>query len=143
MIIYALTLMASSLILSPIVLIAGIGVFSYQTGLEFNFQANAYRSLTSFGPQKFGNWEKLPEIEYISVFKTTITHSVTSMTGNPTYQSSKVVQVNLIYNGRQKLLIYQGKNLEKAFGIAKSISNELNIDIWDATKRDQDWFKEN
>jgi hypothetical protein len=53
-----------------IILLGGALKLSLREGFELNLEDKKYRNVYSIFAINFGFWKKLPDIEYISVFKT-------------------------------------------------------------------------
>ncbi|WP_407557027.1 hypothetical protein [Winogradskyella sp. 4-2091] len=117
-----------------------IGVYLLiQDGVEINFEQKTYRRIKSLFGISIGKWQPLPEIDYVSVFKTTETTTVWAASASANV-SSAIVKVNLFYNTNQKIEIYDTKDVEDAFAKAKQIASILDIDVLDATTRDTTWL---
>ena len=110
-----------------------------QDGIELDYKNKTYRRIKSLFGITIGKWQPLPEIEYISVFKTTETTTVWAASASANV-SSAVVKVNLFYNTNQKIEIYDTKDVEDAFSKAKEIASILHVDILDATTRETKWL---
>ncbi|MUU78495.1 hypothetical protein [Winogradskyella endarachnes] len=110
-----------------------------QDGVELNFKQNTYRRTKSFFGLSFGKWQPLPDIDYVSVFKTTETTTVWAASASANV-SSAIVKVNLFYNTNQKIEIYDTKDVDEAFTKAKQIASVLQIDVLDATSRETKWL---
>lgn len=121
---------------------ASTGLFMLHSGIEINFKEKLYRNVSIIGPQYFGRWEPLPELEYVSLFRTNLTHSATGLSGVSVSQKSSIVQVSLVSEGNKRIKVFEGKDMTVAVEKAKEFSKELNIDIWDATIRPADWYVE-
>ena len=113
--------------------------FIHTTGIELNLENLKYRTTTAFFSLTFGKWQDLPEIEYISVFKTSESTVVRAITAE-TVVKNEVIKVNLFYNTNQKIEAYKTQNIDDAFEKAKQIATVLNIDILDATERESKWL---
>lgn len=109
-----------------------------ENGIAINFNNKTYRSFKSIFGFTFGQWKPLPNIEYISIFKTTEVTTVWARTAS-TNVSSTVIKVNLFYNTNQKIEVYNTHNVDEAFKKAKEIAAVLNINILDATTKDSKW----
>ena len=110
-----------------------------QDGVELDYERKRYRRVKSLFGITLGKWQPLPDIEYISVFKTTETTTVWASSASANV-SSFVVKVNLFYDTNQKIEIYDSKNLDDAFLKAKQIASVLNIAVLDATSRETKWL---
>lgn len=117
-----------------------IGIYLLiQDGVELDYENKTYRRVKSFLGLTVGKWQPLPEIEYVSVFKTTETTTVWAASASANVSSS-VVKINLFYNTNQKIEVYDSKNLDEAFSTAKQIASALEVDVLDATSRDTKWL---
>ena len=124
--------------LGIIFIISSLFFFKYD-GIEIDFETKQYRNIYGILNFKFGKWEDLPDIEYVSVFKTTQTSRVWISTAS-TVVTNTSVKVNLFYNTNRKLEIYESEKSDDAFKIAKEVALHLDIDILDATKRESEWL---
>lgn len=80
-----------------------IGIYLLiQDGVELNFEARTYRRTKSFFGLTFGKWQPLPNIDYVSVFKTTETTTVWAASASANI-SSAIVKVNLFIIPIKKL----------------------------------------
>ncbi len=137
------------LVLSSFALISGnfLGIlfgvagfyFFRNEGLEMNLENSQYRTTTSLFNLTFGTWNPLPEIEYVSVFKTTQTSRVWVSTAS-TQVTISCVKVNLFYNTNRKIEAYETDNTDQAFAIATQIASALHLKILDATSKDPNWL---
>lgn len=121
-------------------IIIGMGIFFLLVeGSEFDFKHQKYRELKSFLGVSFGKWKPIPNIEYISVFRTneTTTLRQTSAQANV---SNEVIKINLFYNGNQRINAYRTYTIDDAFDKARVFSSILNIDILDATEKESKWL---
>lgn len=124
--------------LGIIFLISSLFFFKYD-GIEIDFETKKYRNIYGILNFKFGKWEDLPDVEYISVFKTTQTSRVWVSTAS-TVVTNTSIKVNLFYNTNRKLEIYESEKSDDAFKIAKEVALHLDIDILDATKKESEWL---
>jgi hypothetical protein len=139
---FALMRILNSPISGVLMTVASLGLFAFQSGIEINFQEKFYRNVSIIGPQSFGKWMPLPELGYISLFKTNLVYTATGRSGTSVSQKSSIIQVSLVGTENQKIKVYEGKDKNEAIAKAKEFSKLFNIDIWDATIRPADWFRE-
>lgn len=128
----------SGLIIAIVPLFVGCYFFKSK-GVEFNFKNKKFRYITSWMGLIFGKWQSLPEIEYISVFKSEEKTRVWVSTAS-TVVSDTITKVNLFYNGNHKIKAYKTSSIDDAFKKAKEIAGLLKVDILDATKRESEWL---
>lgn len=121
-------------------ILIGMGLFLLLVeGSEFNFNNETYREIKSILGISFGKWKPIPNIDYISVFRTNETTTLRSRTAEANV-SNEIFKLNLFYNTNQRIEAYNTSNVEDAFKTAKAIASILNIDILDATERDSKWL---
>lgn len=121
-------------------ILSGIGVFlMLREGSEIDLASKKYREIYSVIGVKIGKWKDLPEIEYVSVFKTNETKRVQGMGASANF-SNQVYKLNLFHNRNEKIEAYITDDLNDAFENAKYLAQVLNIDILDATERDSKWL---
>lgn len=113
--------------------------FLKKDGIQFNLENKKYRKTVSLFGLVYGKWQDLPDIEYVSVFKSTQTSRVWVSTAS-TNVTSTTIKVNLFYNTNQKIEAYETENSHDAFIKAKEIAIALNIDVLDATERESKWL---
>ena len=121
-------------------ILIGMGVFFLLVeGSEFDFKNQNYREIKSIFGFSFGKWKPIPNIEYVSVFRTneTTTLRQTSAEANVT---NEIIKLNLFYNTNQKIEAYNTYKLDDAFTKAKEIASLLKVDVLDATKRESKWL---
>lgn len=120
--------------------LSGIGVFlMLREGSEIDLASKKYREIYSVMGIKFGVWKDLPDIEYVSVFKTKENKRVQGMGASANF-SNEVYKLNLFYSRNNKIEVYLTEDISDAFEKAKYIADVLNIDVLDATERVSKWL---
>lgn len=114
-------------------------IFMYADGIEIDLKLKKYRNIISFFGLHFGKWKTLPNIEYVSVFKTSETTTIRAISAEANVKND-IIKVNLFHNTNQKIEAYNTQNVDDAFKKAKQIATILNIDILDATERESKWL---
>jgi len=125
-------------------IIIGIGsliFISVIEGIEIDFNSRKYRNAKFIGKLTIGNWQNLPEINYISVFRTTITRAIVGRSEARVSSSERVIIINLIYDKNKKLRVYKTKDYKDAFKKAELFSQKLNLRIFDATEKIGKWIE--
>lgn len=115
------------------------GYLLIEDGLEIDFDNKKYRTTKSFFGITFGRWIPLPDIEYVSIFKTKEVTTIWARSASANISNS-VFKVNLFHNTNQKIKAYVTKDIDDAFKKAKEIASSLHIDILDATEQDSKWL---
>lgn len=127
-----------SMIFGTIFTLIGSNLLSTE-GTEINLENKTYRSFKSIFGKKFGKWEKCPEFEYVSVFKTNENQTVRVITAETKFQT-EIIFVNLFYNRNKHLTFYKTQDKNNAFKVAEKLKSIFNIDILDATKNEKKWL---
>jgi hypothetical protein len=118
----------------------GIGVYLLlKEGSEIDFNNKKFRRIKSILSLNLGKWKPLPDIEYISVFRTNETTTLRSRSAEAKV-SNEIIKLNLFYNTNQKIEVYRTYDIRDGFEKAKQIAFQLNIDILDATERESKWL---
>lgn len=121
-------------------ILSGIGLFLiHKEGIEVNLGTKSYRSLISFGGIHFGKWKPLPNLDYVSVFKTTENVRVRAVTAEANL-NNEVYKINLFYNRNKHITAYKTEEVEDALKVGIEISKTLKIDVLDATTPNQKWL---
>ncbi|RZN84679.1 MAG: hypothetical protein EVB11_01100 [Winogradskyella sp.] len=121
-------------------IIIGMGIFLLLiNGSEFDFEHHKYRKIKSILGISIGKWEPLPDIEYVSVFKTNELTTLRSRSAEANVKN-EVIKLNLFYNTSKRIEAYRTYNIDDAFNKAKEIASLLNVDILDATERESKWI---
>ncbi|MEP2689368.1 hypothetical protein [Maribacter dokdonensis] len=104
--------------------------FSVVKDVLFDLNNKKYKIQYCVGPIKFGKWKKLPEIEYVSVFKQRLAN------GN------FVFEANLWYSTNKHFNIFESELKNPVFLLGKNVAKALNIDLLDATvPNDYKWIE--
>lgn len=122
-----------------LVLLGAALKLALREGFELDLQEKRYRNIYSVFAINFGSWKKLPEIEYVSVFKT-IKKSRARVIAAEANLGFEVYKLNLFYNKNKHIETYVTDDKEDAFKVAKHIALALTIDILDATETEKVWL---
>ncbi len=104
-------------------------------GIEIDVFNKRYRKLNSVFAVTFGFWKPLPELEYVSIFKTTVKTRARVITAQA-ISSQVVYQINLFYNRNKHITAYQGESKEDAIVVAQNLATALELEIYDATREE-------
>ncbi|OUR91624.1 hypothetical protein A9Q87_09970 [Flavobacteriales bacterium 34_180_T64] len=103
-------------------LLAAVGVgFCSQKRIYIDLINSKIKSAFEIGPLKFGKWQTMKNLEYVSVFH------------RPKENGSYAFEVNLWYEKVKRIELYERDNYFEAFKIGFNVSEGLNIDLLDAT----------
>jgi len=109
------------------------------TGSQIDLAAHRYRTIWSIFALHFGRWKPLPDFEYISVFKGRTSQRMRSISASLNTEGEAYL-VNLFYDRNQRITFYRTEDKEDAFRAAKHFNQVLELDILDATEREQKWL---
>jgi hypothetical protein len=101
-------------------------------GIEINTKENKLREFISFFGIKLGGWKDFNNPEYISVF--------TAKYYDEDGSKNEILNINLFFENKQHITVYQTGDLEVAFEIAKFFKETLNINVLDATTNESKWL---
>ena len=90
--------------------------FSLTNSFRFDIEKKRFREDFHLGPFIYGEWEPLPDLEYVSVFNF----------------KDGFYQINLWIKGNDFYTITGTDDLEIALEVGESIAKKLNIDLLDA-----------
>ncbi len=111
-----------------------------KTGVEINIENKKYRYLYKLFGISVGSWEKLPKIEYISVFKVHLKYKAgLSLSIEHEFKDS-MYRIILFYNTNQTINVFETKNIKEAFKHAKFLAQFLSVDVLDATQKKSKWL---
>ena len=97
---------------------------------------------TVFGVS-FGNWKKLPALDYILIFKTVYVKCEACHLEDFEDEAKGIYQVSLVHHKSRKIIIHESKNKEEVFALATRIGAELNLPVRDSAsnRRKAVWIK--
>lgn len=110
-----------------------IGVsFCYRKRIHIDVFNSRFKPTIELGPLKLGKWQIIRNYQYVSVFHQPLT------SGTYTFK------VNLWYDNNKHFELYEKDDYKEAFLIGYELSEELNIDLLDATvPNDFKWIDKN
>jgi len=109
-------------------------------GTQVDFINKRYRTIWSIFGLHIGTWKPCPEFDYISVFRTSESQTVSVVTAITTI-SREIIMINLFY-GNRHLTFYKTNDKAQAFKVAEHFRIVFNLNILDATERDKKWLYE-
>jgi hypothetical protein len=104
-----------------IILLPTALAFSIVRDWYFDLDNHRYKIEYCLGPVRFGKWQNLPEIQYVSIFK--------QLKENDDY----VYETNLWYKKNKHFNILESDNIEAVFEMGKRVAKILNVKLLDAT----------
>ena len=141
MLLYSIYLLQAYLFGGIILTIGSLLFIAHVKGIELDLTNKKYRTVKIIGNQSFGRWQDLPQIKYISVFRTIIASSVMGRSGATVTNREKTILINLVHGKNQRLRVYKTENTDDAFEKAKYFSEKLNVRIFDATAKKGKWLE--
>lgn len=101
-------------------------------GIEISLEGKAYRTIYSVFGITVGKWKLLPEIDYVSVFRTR-KKSRARVIAAQADLGFEIFRLNLFYEGNKHIIAYETETKEEAFKVAEHIAMVLNTTTHDAT----------
>jgi hypothetical protein len=87
---------------------------------------------------KWGDFEPLPEINYILVFRNVFVKCEGCAIDEFENSPSAYFQVSMVHHTNRRIIVHETRNKEEAFNIAKNLGSKLHLKIKDsATDRRQ------
>jgi len=108
--------------------------FLMEEGVELDLSEKRYRQLTSWYGIKFGKWQTLPKIEYVSIFETKKRSRVRAGGGNAAHFSEVIFKLNLFYKKNKHISLLDSEDRDEILKIGDNISKILNIRFHKALK---------
>ena len=110
--------------LEPCIYFVSVGIaFTFTKSIHIDVKNSKFRPTINLGPIKLGRWQKIENYEYVSVF------------AQPLQDGGYIFEVNLWYDRNKHFELYEENDYKEAFIIGYELSEELNIDLLDATER--------
>lgn len=119
------------LVLWAALIIGGLIMIS-TNGIELDFQENQYRTVSSFLGSNYGLWKSFPRIDYLSLFKTTVTQTVGGRGFRSTATatlSDKMIVINLFNTDGKPTTLYMTKNAKIATEIAEKVRIHFGVEV--------------
>ena len=105
-----------------VVFLVGVGIaFCSRKRIHVDIENSRFKPTIEIGPVKIGKWKTIMNYEYISVFH------------QPLGDGDYIYEVNLWYDKNKHFKLYEQNNYKEAFVIGYELSEELDIDLLDAT----------
>ena len=98
----------------------GIG-FCSRKRIYVDLEHSRFKPTIEVGPLKFGKWTTIMDYEYVSVFH------------QPLKSGNYIYEVNLWYDKNKHFKLYEQDDYKEAFLMGFDLSEELDIDLLDAT----------
>lgn len=101
---------------------SALGVsFTSRKRIYVDLKTSRFKPSFEVGPLRFGKWATIKTYEYVSVFH------------QPLKGGAYIYEVNLWYDGNKHFQLYEHTDYTEAFLIGYKLSEQLNIDLLDAT----------
>lgn len=115
-------------------------IFISNAKLEIDTEAKKFRHVISLPGIKYGKWNYLPPLDYISV-RGIIYSRLKRNPVNDNYSRTKKLQVNLVSTDKDLLTVWEGEDNEEAFAAAKFLAQNLTLKILNATQSPFEWME--
>jgi hypothetical protein len=96
-------------------------LFARVKSVLFDLRENRFKEEYRVGPLRLGRWKKLPDIQYVSVFR--------QLKENGSY----VYEVNMWVKRNKSFTLYESGDLATAFSMGENTAKTLKVDLLDAT----------
>lgn len=110
----------SSLFIITVLIATAVGLATHKR-VYIDLSQSRFKPTIEIGNFKYGKWKTIHNYEYISVFY------------DASKSPSEQFEVNLWYDSNQHFELYSRNNFEDALEVGFALSEELNIDLLDAT----------
>lgn len=106
----------------PVILLTAIGIsFCSRKKIYIDIKNSRFKPSIEVGPIKVGKWKTIINYKYVSVFH------------QPLSNGGSVFEVNLWYDKNKHFKLYEQNDYKEAFLMGYDLSEELDIDLLDAT----------
>lgn len=121
-------------------ILVGLPVFFAKAGIQIDFRQRLYRQYFGVAEVKFGKWQQLPEIDYVTVY---VAHyaqrgSVASIDNVRRYSR---IKVSLIVSRTERYDAGFFDSREKALNAGLLIARNLRTRLLDYTDREPRWVE--
>jgi hypothetical protein len=123
-------------------LLLSLFLFILRNGIETDIEKKVYRIGIFFGNICIGSWKALPEIRYVSVFRTVVHSSVASRSNREYTKRELTCLISLVHGKNSRLVIEMQEGTEVALKKAGLIAARLGVKVWDATERQGKWAED-
>ena len=88
-------------------LLSGVSAFFLfsKNGIIIDIENNRYKQARIHRQFYIGTWKMMPQVSYISMFRTIITTNSSSLSGRTTSLKERVISINLVHNKNQRLTV--------------------------------------
>jgi hypothetical protein len=105
-----------------VIILFGVGAgFCFKKYIHIDIGNSKFKPTIGLGLIQFGKWQTIKNYQYVSVFH------------QPTIGGTYIFEVNLWYDNNKHFELYEEDSYEDAFLIGFELSEELDIDLLDAT----------
>ena len=123
-----------------IVVLAGILIVFLHYGILIDFEESRYKEFLGLLGLKFGKWENLPHLEYISLTKSRYSQKVGLRAANTTLEGV-LYKGNLRINDQERILVIQSPGKDKVLKKLKYLAKKLDLRVLDCTKSENVWVE--
>ena len=123
-----------------LILLAGVSIVFLHYGVLIDIQAKVYKEYWGLLGLKFGKWQELPPIEYLSVTKSRFTQQIGLRAANTTLKGV-IYRGNLRINEHDRILLMQSTEKEKVLTELQNLARELDVKLLDSTEAERIWVQ--
>lgn len=109
--------------------------------IEINLNTKEYRDSISIFGVCVGKWLLLPSPDYISIFPTRVSQTMSSVRGtNQTTINELHLRINIVYGTNRRLHVFSAVSIEEAHLISYELSAKLDCGIYDCSGDENVWL---
>ena len=127
-------------ILGILILLVGVCIVFLHYGLLIDFKENKYKEYWGLMGLKFGKWQNLPPIAYISLTKSRYSQQIGLRAANTTLKGF-LYRGNLRINEQESIMVIQSPRKDKVLGRLKQLAKKLNLQLLDCTEPERNWVE--
>lgn len=138
LILFGFLLFLDNLFWSLLFMVIGVGLLSV-SGSEIDLENKRYRTILSCFGINFGKWKPLPNLSYVSVFKTIESRKITAVTASTSF-GTEIYEINAFEHNNFCTNFYKTYDISDAFKVAEHLRMALDLKILDATSTPSKWI---
>lgn len=117
----------------------GIGLLTYQSGVELDTDNNKYRSFMKILGYRLGEWRVLPKVNYVTVVRSLAITSETESGAAAGFEYQ--YNLNLAVEDRKRIIKLGTYELKPALEEALQIGDALQLKVYDCSSPDKKWIR--
>ena len=123
-----------------VVLLAGVAIVFLHYGILIDFEENKYKEYWGLLGLKFGKWQNLPPLEYISLTKSRFSQEIGLRAANTTLKGV-LYKGNLRINEQERILVMKSPKKDEVLNQLKFLAKKLDLRLLDCTESESIWVE--